>query len=291
MRPSGAGVLAETLIGRLSDRSGLDALAHPSALPLLSGLYPTSRLKLAKYVRRELSSLDPRIDVDEERLVELLRGQGLFLETKARTLGEISDTAGTQPAELVPALGALCDNGFVQRGRRVYCPQCRLPDFWALRELDEHLRCRACQNRFPLPATEGPVEAPLAYRLDGLMARIMDQDLVPVLLTVRHLLQRSQATLDAVYFPGLDLFEPDISNPFAEIDILLADAGRLQIVECKSRAAALTAERAVEHIALAERLGGMPVLAASDGKFPDDVYELQESHELLVLEPAVLRDG
>jgi hypothetical protein len=291
MRPSGAGALADTLIGRLPSRSGLDALAHPSALPLLSGLYPTSRLKLAKRVRHELSSLDPPIEVDEERLVDLLRDQGLFLETKARTLAEVAQTAGAQPAELVSALGPLCDAGFVQRGRRVQCPQCQLSDFWALRELDEHLRCRACQNRFPLPATEGPVEAQTAYRLDGLMARIMDQDLVPVLLTVRHLLQRSQATLDAVYFPGLDLFEPQTRDPFAEVDILLADGGRLQIAECKSRAEAVTAALAAEHIALAARLGGVPVLAASDGEFPADIYELQEKHKLLVLEPAVLRDG
>jgi hypothetical protein len=49
--------------------------------------------------------------------------------------------------------------------------------------------CRACREQYVLPIAEpnGRREQAVAYRLDGLMARVMDQGLLPVTLTLRAL--------------------------------------------------------------------------------------------------------
>ena len=58
---------------------------------------------------------------------------------------------------------------------------------------------------FPLSAIEDGEEPPTAYRLDGLVARAMGQDIVPVLLTLRYFLNRRESSGGGHWWPGLDL--------------------------------------------------------------------------------------
>jgi hypothetical protein len=289
-RHSGAGRIASTLLGRLPDDGALDALAHPLAPVLLDTLVAHSRPKLAQHVAKQLSKLDPPVSVNEQLIVGILRDEGLFLELQVRTLDEIASSLARPRSELLDVVQGLVVSGMLQRGRRVTCPSCRFDEYWPLRELDEQLTCRACRQEFVLPAIESGREAPIAYRLDGLMARVMDQDVLPVLLTLRHLLTRSAHPAQALWWPGLDLFEDHRSDAIAEIDLLLATDGKLYAVECKLEAAGLTATEAQAHLELADRIGSRATFGALRGEWRSDVAELVAESDALLLGPKTLLD-
>lgn len=55
-----------------------------------------------------------------------------------------------------------------------------------LSDLSERVPCRACGSEVfvPVVGPTGVPEAEMHYRLDGLAARVMDQDVLPVLLAL-----------------------------------------------------------------------------------------------------------
>jgi hypothetical protein len=270
---SPAGRIADALIGRLDGVGDLDALAAPNAMSVLDALVAPSRKKLAQRVRQELQSTGVA-NIDEDAVVRALRREGLFAELQALTLVQLQGATARPPDALLPALGALCDSGHIQRGRALRCPRCNTPAYWRIGELDERITCDACRQEFPLPAIEGGSEAPFAYRLDGLVARAMDQDLVPVLLTLRHLMTRPGTGAHVLWWPGLDLYEHGSDQADYEIDLLVAHEGRLDACEVKKDANAMTHDEAVAVADLAERLIARPVLAAPTGSWRDEVVEL-----------------
>ena len=279
---SSAGQIASALIGRLDDTDDLDAIAMPNATRILEALVAPSRKKLAQRVRQELQSAGVA-DIDEDAMVDVLRREGLFAELQTRTLVQLQGATARPIDELLPALGALCDSGYLQRGRALRCPRCDTPGYWRIGELEERVACHACRQEFPLPAIEGGGEAPLAYRLDGLVARAMDQDLVPVLVTLRHLLTRHGTGPHVLWWPGLDLYEHDYEQADHEIDLLIADRGQLDVCEIKKDANAVTHEEAVRLADLAERLLARPVLAAPTGNWRDEVTELSSERKIRLL--------
>jgi hypothetical protein len=284
---SPAGRIAHALLGRLAGRGELDALAHPLAPAILNALIAPSRLKLAQRVRQELQRA--RIaDIDEDKLARLLREQGLFLELQTRTLEQLTSATSNSVADVLAAIGSLSDGGYLQRGRTLRCPRCNTPAFWRLRELDERMRCRACRHEFPLPAIEGNKEAPTSYRLDGLMARVMDQDLLGTLLTLRLLLEQAVGGKGIAWWPGLELFEASALEAFAEIDLLFAVDGTLTVCEVKADAAGADAQAITRLMELADRVGAKRLLAAPAGQWDPAVEELCAEHRVALLGPAEL---
>jgi hypothetical protein len=229
--------------------------------------------------------------VDEAAVVALLKDQGLFAELAAKTVAQLQGSIGAAAAEFLDALGALCDAGYLQRGRAFVCPACRIGDYRRLAELDDRITCRACRQEFALPAVENGAEAATAYRLDGLVGRAMDQDILPVLLTLRYLLRRPEASNYAYWWPGLNLYANDSPTPDAEIDLLIADAGTLIACEVKKDAASLSADDAIAHIDLAGRLRAEPVFAASAGDWRTEVTALFDSHDFRLFGPSDLLDA
>lgn len=80
-----------------------------------------------------------------------------------------------------------------------------------LSELDERVRCRACGENVMLPVVDqsGAKEPDSFYRLDGLMARIMDQDILPVLLTLRATRPPAGSTELFFAWPGVEVSKGD----------------------------------------------------------------------------------
>jgi hypothetical protein len=287
---SGAGQLARTLLDRLTGPGDLDALARPHALKLLEALVAPTRKKLAQRVRQELEG-SPTANVDEARIVELLTAEGLFAELAAKTVVQLQGSIGTPASEFLEALGGLCDAGYLQRGRAFVCPACRIGDYRRLAELDDRITCRACRHEFALPAVENGAEAATAYRLDGLVGRAMDQDILPVLLALRYLLRRPEATNHAYWWPGLNLYASDSRIPDEEIDLLIADHGTVIACEIKKDAGSLSADDAIAHIELATRLRAEAVFAAPTGNWRAEVTELFSTHDLSLFGPSDLLDA
>jgi hypothetical protein len=263
---SPAGRIAQALLGRLPGPQELDPLAHPIATRVLGEMIAPSRLKLAQRVRQELERTRVA-SVNEELLVTLLRQEGLFLEVQTRTLEQLASATSVSTRDVLGAVAGLCEAGYLQRGRSLRCPRCETPDFWRLRELDEQLICRACRQEFALPTAEGTREARTGYRLDGLVARALDQDLLGALLVLRLLLERSAQAKSVAWWPGLELFELSSTSAVAEIDLLFAADGVLTVCEVKADAAGMDATAVTRFVELADRIGARRILAAPAGQW------------------------
>jgi hypothetical protein len=124
-----------------------------------------------------------------------------------------------------------------------------------------------------LALASGPDEPRLAYQLDPLMARAMDQDLLPVLLTLRYLYSPEGAAGGAFWL-GLEI--TDAAGTTQDCDILLGQEGQVTVCECKKSAGALTRGQAERTIALADCLEANTIFAALDADFSDDVKEIAQ---------------
>lgn len=260
--PGGYG---QALLDRLGNLESLNALASEQSLAILSDLAPTSRKKLAQRLVKEAEKQTSAV-LDEPLLAELLAKEAHFLELQARSAIEIAGNAKMPKDELLPALGSLVETGFVRRGAAVRCPRCKIGAVLMLDEQSERVRCRACGNSYLLPVLEegGMIERPVMYMLDGLMARAMDQDLLPVLLTLRACLPTDTSAIRAAWL-GLEFTS---SGGDSEHDLLISDGNMVTVAECKS-SASISDMQLRSLLEFTASHDARPVLGALTGSFSD----------------------
>lgn len=275
------GRYAEALLGRLGTLDRLDALASPVAVSVLEHLAPTSRKKLAQRVAAELQG---EHDIDEERLAERLRHEELHLELPSKAPGDLTGPDARLPAVLA-ALGLLADAGHTLRGRSLRCPTCNFQLWFPIDALAERVTCHACRTRFTLPVatTSGRCEPPLEFRLDGLTARAMDQDLLPVLLAMRALRTRFEGSWFSAW-PGVE-FACDGRR--VDVD-LLAHGPWVVCLEAKANAASLERSQLDALMGLCDRLGARPGIAALEGTFDTTLAHAVTERQGVVLQRADL---
>lgn len=278
------GRYAEALLERLGDVDRLSAVATDAAVALLQALTPTSRPKAAQELRRHLAP--SVVDIDEDRLAEQFQGLGLLLEIDAQSAEALGSRVGRKPQDVLSTLTPLIHAGLVVRGHQLRCPTCNFKQVLDLAELDERVRCRACRSSYVLPVTEaGGSRAPaLTYRLDGLMARAMDQDVLPVLLALRAL-RRLFADRLVFAWPGVE-FTTDALK--ADVDVLLYNQDAVYCCEVKLNASGLHPDQVEKQLALCDLLGARPALAALHGQFHADLQAQVLGRSGLVLRGADL---
>ena len=274
------GAYGQALLDRLGNLRALGALADESALSILEALAPISRKKLAQRVVKE-AKRQLNKDLDERFLADLLARQSQFLELEARSASEIAGLAGCQKQDLLPALGELVEAGFVVRGARVRCPRCRIGAVLLLEEQSERVQCRACHNKYLLPVLEQDeqTEKPAVYRLDGLMGRAMDQDLLPVLLALRASMPGDPSTIKAAWL-GLEFSS---EGTIREHDLLFSDGKDVWIAECKATAS-ITEKQLALLLRFCATHQARPILAALSGSFSDQHRAAVHEHRGMVLE-------
>jgi hypothetical protein len=279
------GRYAEAILARLGNLSALDPLADPLAVELLRTLAPRSRKKLAQRLVREAKK-DGGGEITEERLLEGLRDVGIFLELEARPRDALASALGQAPAETLAALEPLVDLGLVRRGLDLRCPECNYRTVFGLGELDERLVCHACGREFPLP-TRGPggrEEHSFVYRLDGLAARAMDQDLLPVLLALRTA-ARTFAAPRFYAWPGVEFSGP---GGTIDVDLLCSNGEDVWAFEVKDNAASLKDDQLARLLDLADRLSARPALAGLRNNFTASQHRSVGERNGLVFEAADL---
>ncbi|MEA2496533.1 MAG: hypothetical protein QOJ29_4444, partial [Thermoleophilaceae bacterium] len=261
------GRYAEALLERLGDIQQLDAVATDAAVEMLQTLTPRSRRKAAQELRAEFAQAGA--DIDEDRLAERLKGTGLLLDIEPLTAEALGSRVKQRPREVLATLGPLIRAGLIVRGHHLPCPVCNFKQVLDLIDLDETVRCRACRTIYALPVTEanGAREPTLTYRLDGLMARVMDQDVLHVLLALRAL---RRLCVDQLVFawPGVE-FATSGSN--VDVDVLLYNQDVVYCCEVKLNAAGLQRKQLDKQLALCDALGARPALAALNGQFDADL--------------------
>lgn len=275
------GRYADLLLERLGHLDRLDALAAEIPIRILQALAPTSRVKLAQRLAVELGG---EHEIDEHVLAERLRGTELFLELPSRPASDLTGN-GARLRDVLSAIGPLVDAGYVVRGRSLRCPLCNFPLWFALDELAEQVRCDACRASFTLPVatTDGRREPQIEYRLDGLTARAMDQDLLPVLLALRAARHLFRGHLFNAW-PGLELAA---GGEATDVD-LLAYGPWLLCCEVKLHAGSLGESQFQKLLRLCDRIGARPGLAALDGSFDEEFLREVQQREGQVFERAQL---
>ncbi len=280
-RLSAGGRYAQALIGRLGGPQRLDALARPGALAVLEPLTPPSRVKLLQRLDRMLTERYGDAAPPREELAEMVRGHVAELDLRSRTLDDLATLTGASRADLLAALEQLIDVGFVRRGRLERCPECGYEDFYALAEVRERVVCHACQTDFLLRVAMGDATEPkTAYQLDPLMARAMDQNLLPVLLTLRYLYSPAVG-VGGAFWPGLEIVEAD--GTMQDCDILLAHEESVIVCECKQSAAGLSQAQAEKTHALSDLFGAVTYFSALEGGFAGEIEALARERGRIVL--------
>jgi hypothetical protein len=269
---------ADALLARLGSLDALDVLADQKRVAVLDALTPRNRDKLAAALVAE-GRQEAVVELDAEALLDKLADIGLFLEIETRTAGDIASTIGpgTRKPDVLALLSDLVDAGFVRRAREVRCPRCRFRTYLDLSELNERVRCRACAQESMLPVVDesGKKEPDFFYRLDGLMARIMDQDILPVLLAVRAL--RPPAETGELFFawPGVEVSKGD--RPKCDIDLVVShgtnvnSTSNVWCIEVKKTAASLGGKQLARLLEVATELEARPGIAAMQGEFPEEL--------------------
>lgn len=268
--PSRDGLDASAVLGRLRNLDELDVLANETRLQVLEVLAPESRKKLIQRLRREAQKAGEPLD--EATLIEGLSAKEMTADLPARKLGDIAQALGPghRRKVVMEALTPLIEFGFVRRGRETSCPTCRYVRFLALDELAEQVECDACRAVFTLPVS-GPdsQEPPMSYRLDGLMARVMDQDVLPVLLALRVFYKAwVDRSLPFTAWPGL-LFKAGSEE--ADVDLLASYGRNVYCVEVKRTAESLAPDQLSKLLRIAKQLDSRPAVAALQGGFSGTV--------------------
>ena len=267
--PSQPGLYGQALLGRLNSPEDLDSLADQTAIAILAQLAPDSTKKLAQ--RLKLDFEGPKatdISLDEERLVELLRDQGLLLAIESKTLHQIASQAELSQPELTAPLASLIEAGLARRGVSFRCPRCHFRQLVPLGDLDERIECQACRLELVTPVLKDAKEHPPSYFLDGLAARLMEQDLLSVILALR------KARLDVgedhsfVAWPGLLFGRGDEET---DADLLVSNGEQVTLFECKADAPGLDLAQTKKLLGLCDAVEARPALAALRGKFAEPV--------------------
>jgi hypothetical protein len=268
---------ADALLARLGSLDALDVLADQTRVAVLDALTPRNRDKLAAALVSEARE-EAGVELDAEALVARLSDVGLFLEVETRTAADIASTigTGTRKRDVLERLPALVEAGFVRRAREVRCRRCRFRMHLQLSELDERVRCRACGEDVVLPVVDesGAKEPDAFYQLDGLMARIMDQDILPVLLTLRATRPPAGSTELFFAWPGVEVSKGD--RPKFDIDLVVSHGTNVDgtsnvwCIEVKKTATSIGETQLRRLLEVAAELEARPGIAAMQGEFPEE---------------------
>jgi hypothetical protein len=231
IRLSSDGKCADALVELVGGIRNLDVFASKPAYQLLDMLALRSTKKIAQRITSTLGLQDVEASEIESLLAEVevipeLKGipksyEQLYSDARLQGLGRQG---------LLDLLTRLSDAEVIRRGYYLNCPRCGAPDWHPLSRLHERLTCSGCSFEFILPVQQSAgSEIRWQYRLNTLVNRAMDQDVLPNLLAVHHLTKDRQASCLTT---GLELQQND--NAVHEYDFLFVSNQALYAGECKA---------------------------------------------------------
>lgn len=229
IRTGQSGRYAEAMISLVGGVENLGVLATRQAHALLYRLALKSSKKVAQRVSQLLGT-GPRVEAD---ILTALADLDVGPELKGipRTLAQLMSDAELRPRDTLPrTVEALLRIGALRRGLFLQCPQCGTSDWHTVDNLQEQLACPGCSQEFSLPLLdENGSERAWQFRLNSLMNRAVDQDLVINALTLFRETRKRQAACMAV---GLEILKGDM--PVAELDVCFVVDQRPVAAECKT---------------------------------------------------------
>ncbi|PYQ91582.1 MAG: hypothetical protein DMG02_06260 [Acidobacteria bacterium] len=229
IRTGQSGRYAEAMISLVGGVENLGVLATRQSHALVYRLALKSSKKVAQRVSQLLGT-GPRAEAD---ILTALGDLDVGPELKGipRTMAQLMSDSELRPRDTVPTtVEALLRIGALRRGLFLQCPHCGTSDWHTVDHLQERLVCPGCSGEFSLPLLdENGSERAWQFRLNSLMNRAVDQDLIINALTLFRETSERQATCMAV---GLEILRGD--RPEAELDVCFVANQRLVAAECKT---------------------------------------------------------
>jgi hypothetical protein len=227
IRESTSGHTGAAILDLLGGIARLGSLVSPLAYKLFQQIAFLSTKKVAQRLHQ---SLDLPADY-QDRILNILEGvvSQEDLVGKPKTLQDLAGPLEQRRA-LLELLEELSISGILLRGYYQKCPHCTVLDWYPLASVSERLTCRGCGQPFHFPLMSGNGELPWHYRLNGLVNRAVDQDVVPHLLTLYHWTRLNHQP--SCITTGLELLKQ--KEVTAEFDLLFVSHGQLYASECKA---------------------------------------------------------
>jgi hypothetical protein len=229
IRTGQSGRYAEAMISLVGGVENLGVLATRQAHALLYRL----ALKSSKKVAQRVSQLLGTGPLAESDILTALADLDIGPELKGipRTLAQLISDAELAPRNTLPrTVETLLRFGALRRGHFLQCPQCGTSDWHTVDRLQEQVACPGCSHEFSLPLLdENGSERAWQFRLNSLVNRAVDQDLIINALTLFRETRKRQATCMAI---GLEILKGD--RPEAELDVCFVADQRPVAAECKT---------------------------------------------------------
>lgn len=202
----------------------LAALASGDALRFLQPFASLSRRKADQLLHRLATLTD---DLDRAKASDRL----LAGDARWRTLGEVGAELKLRKNALIPIADRLIEAGLLRRSFRMTCRVCGLPWHVELARADDIVACPGCFAKQTLVGPKGQ-EPELAYSINSLLDRALDQDCVSHLLAQLVVRQEYGVVWS---LPGAIVIGP--SGQEREVDLLAISRDAFIIGEMKARSA------------------------------------------------------
>ncbi len=248
---SPAGRAGAAVLDLLGGADGIARLSSPLAYQLLQRIALQSTKKVAQRLQSDLRLADEQGDALLGALAGVVAQQELIGAPKTYAdLAGLLALGGRDKKTLLALIADLTPAGIILRGYYLPCPACDTREWYPLASVRERLTCVGCGQSFPLPVAAAPgVEQPWHYRLNGLVNRAVDQDVIPHLLALHHWVRLGHQPSCIV--TGLEMRRE--GHNVGEFDLLFVSHGSLYAAECK--AGRLLAAKDFEAARLAADLG------------------------------------
>lgn len=220
---------SDAVINLIGGLDNVGILATTESYLLLDILALKSTKKIAQRISNELRIREDRID----EIQQVLNDFEIIPELKGipKSYRALYSDSRLQPykASLLDTLAQLTDSGVLRRGFYLNCPNCGAPEWYMLQSLAERLVCSGCSHTFLLPVKQGNSEIQWQYRLNTLVNRAVDQDVLPGILAFHYASKDLQPAL--VGF-GLEVLQSD--KVITDFDFLFIADEKLYGGECKA---------------------------------------------------------
>jgi hypothetical protein len=227
-----AGRYGETMIASIDGIENVRAFATSQAYRVLQKLALKNSKKVARHILKLIAERAP----SEAELLASFRELGISDDLKGipRSLRQLQADSELGPRDtLAQTVDSLVRLGAIRRGLYLECSNCGAADWYALRVLDEKVECSGCRYAFYIPAVhKDGSELQFQFRLNTLINRAVDQDVLPSVLTLFHLSRDQRAACRCL---GVELSRNEVIEH--EFDVLFVARGAVYGAECKASGA------------------------------------------------------
>lgn len=188
--------------------------------------------------------------------------------------------------DFIQALATLVKIRAVQRGMYLLCPHCHTRVWYALGLLDESVRCLGCQFEFDVPVVDGEnatSDRPIEYSLSPLANLAMDQDILPVVITLLALREKHHLMHHVV--PGMLIKRQGKTDDIGDFDLVYIHRHNIFAGECK--AGKILAEKDIHLARLAREIGARAYFFATTSQFSDDSKQLVQQFQAEVSQSGI----